>query len=265
MKCAMVKKVLVWVTVAIFSLCLSSLCLAGVDPKSAVGLWLFDIEDNDIVADLSEIGNNAILSGQPEFVEGKFGMALEYDGADDYVEIPNLHEHIKDGFTVTFWINKPDQDLDNRWLFGSYSGWEAGSTSLLIWKDEDPAHGNVTYFCVQGKNGRGCCSYASLGYDSWNHVAATYDKSQVRLYINGTQVASNSFSEEVSNTTGKWYVGYAPGNQIMGMMDEVAVFNVALPVDDIKEIMDDGLEAALGITAVDLSGKLATTWGDIKE
>ena len=51
----------------------------------------------------------------------------------------------------------------------------------------------------------------------------------------------------------------------MGMMDEVAVFNVALPVDDIKEIMDEGLEAALGIIAVDLSGKLATTWGDVKK
>jgi len=250
---------------AMFSLCFASLCLARVDPKTVVSLWLFDVEDNNVVKDLSENGYDGILSGQPEFVEGKFGMALEYDGADDFVEIPNLHEHIKDGFTVTFWINKPDQDVDNRWLFGSYSGWEAGSTSLLIWKDEDPGHGNATYFCVQGKSGRGCCSSQDLGYDSWQHVAATYDKAQVRLYFNGVQASSSAFSEEVSNATGKWYVGYAPGNQIMGIMDEVAVFNVALPVDDIKEIMDEGLEAALGITAVDLSGKLATTWGDVKK
>ncbi|MBN2015631.1 LamG domain-containing protein, partial [Candidatus Dojkabacteria bacterium] len=163
-----------------------------------------------------------------------------------------------------FWINKPDQDLDNRWLFGSYSGWSFGATSFLIWKDEDPAHGNVTYFCVQGKNNHGCCSYQNLEYKKWVHVAATYDKTQVRLYVNGVQAGSSGFSEEVSSTSGKWYIGYNPGNQIMGMIDEVAVFNLALTVDDINEIMNEGLEAALGIISVDLSGKLAATWGSIK-
>jgi hypothetical protein len=259
------KKVLAWMTVAILSLCFASLCSARVDPETVISLWLFDAEDNNVVPDLSGNGYDGILNGKPEFEEGKFGLALVYDGGDDFVEIPNLHENIKDGFTVTFWINKPDQDLDNRWLVGSYSGWEDGATSFLIWKDEDPGHGNATYFCVQGKNDRGCCSSQDLGFDSWHHVAATYDKAQVRLYFDGVQAGSSAFSEEVSVASGKWYVGYAPGNQIMGMMDEVAFFNVALPVDDIKEIMNDGLEAALGITAVDLSGKLVTTWGDIKE
>jgi len=265
MKYILEKKALIWMTVAIFSLCFASLCTARVDPKTVVGLWLFDAEDNNVAVDLSGNGYDGILGGNPEFDEGKFGLALVYDGGDDFVEIPNLHEHIKDGFTVTFWINKPDQDVDNRWLFGSYSGWEGGSTSFLIWKDEDPGHGNATYFCVQGKNDRGCCSSQDLGFDSWQHVAATYDKAQVRLYFNGVQASSSNFSDEVSAATGKWYAGYAPGNQIMGMMDEVAVFNLALPVDDIKEIMNDGLEAALGITAVEFSGKLAATWGDIKE
>jgi hypothetical protein len=265
MKCAKVERVLVWVTVVIFSLCFVGLCSARVDPKSVVGLWLFDVEDNSVVTDLSGNGFDGTLNGNPEFTDGKFGMALEYDGGDDFVEIPDLHENMKDGFTVTFWINKPDQDKDNRWLFGSYSGWNSGSTSLLIWKDEDPGHGNVTHFCVQGKNGRGCCSSQNLGYDSWYHVAATYDKTQVRLYLNGVQDASANFSEEVSASSDKWYIGYDPGNQIMGMIDEVAVFNVALTVDDIKEIMDEGLEAALGITAVEPSGKLTATWGDIKK
>ena len=86
----------------------------------------------------------------------------------------------------------------------------------------------------------------------------------MRLYVNGAQVGSNAFAEEVSNASGKWYVGYAPGHQIMGMIDEVAVFNVALTVDEIEEIMNEGLEKALGITAVFSSGKLATTWGSVK-
>jgi hypothetical protein len=43
----------------------------------------------------------------------------------------------------------------------------------------------------------------------------------------------------------------------------VAIFNVVLSEDDINSIMLNGLENT--ITAVSQSGKLATTWGGIKQ
>jgi len=50
-----------------------------------------------------------------------------------------------------------------------------------------------------------------------------------------------------------------------GIMDEIAVFDVALTEDDIKSIMNNGLAKALGmVAAVDSSGKLTTTWATIK-
>jgi len=263
MKSVEVNKGLVWITVLIFSLSFTSLCLARVDPKDLAGLWLFEDDDDDIVKDLSGIGNDGKINGNPEWADGKFGMAMEYDGMDDSVEVPDLYPYVKDGFTVTFWLYKIGQDLSNRWLFGSYSGWQAGSTSFLIWKDED--NRNNLIFGVQGqKGGRGTCSFSSLSYERWNHIAASYDGSQVRLYVNGNQVSSSGFSEEVSGASSPWFIGYSPGNQIMGMMDDVAIFSSALTINEIKEIMNEGLERALGITAVDFCGKLATKWGDIK-
>jgi hypothetical protein len=149
-------------------------------------------------------------------------------------------------------------------LFGSFSGWAAGSTSFLIWKDED--NRNNLIFGVQGQKGaRGTCSYGALTYEEWNHIAATYDKSQVKLYVNGAQVSSGNFAEDVSSSNASWYIGYSPGHQIQGFMDEAAIFNIALTEDDIKDIMNEGLEKALGITAVDLSGKLTSTWASIKK
>jgi hypothetical protein len=47
-----------------------------------------------------------------------------------------------------------------------------------------------------------------------------------------------------------------------GLIDEVGIFNVALTEDDIKDIMNKGLE---GVTAVSPSGKLTTTWADMKQ
>ncbi len=49
-----------------------------------------------------------------------------------------------------------------------------------------------------------------------------------------------------------------------GVIDEVAIFNVELEEEDIQTIMNDGLERASGLTAVDLSGKLISTWGNVK-
>ncbi len=55
------------------------------------------------------------------------------------------------------------------------------------------------------------------------------------------------------------------GEYYNGLIDEFAIFNVALTEDDIKTIMDKGLARALGIAAVSPSGKLTATWGSIKK
>ena len=46
-----------------------------------------------------------------------------------------------------------------------------------------------------------------------------------------------------------------------GLIDEVAIFNVALTVDEIKRIIKQGLSEVL---AVSPRGKIALTWGRIK-
>jgi hypothetical protein len=43
-------------------------------------------------------------------------------------------------------------------------------------------------------------------------------------------------------------------------MDEVAMFNVSLTENDLAELRDKGITAA-----VSPAGKLASTWGDLKQ
>ena len=49
-----------------------------------------------------------------------------------------------------------------------------------------------------------------------------------------------------------------------GIIDDVAIFNVALSEDDVKDIMDQGVGMAAGILSVSPKGRLASVWGDIK-
>ena len=65
---------------------------AEIDPKTAVGVWLFNETTGDTAHDSSENGNDGILKSEPKWVpDGKFGNALELDGADDYVSVAD-HE-----------------------------------------------------------------------------------------------------------------------------------------------------------------------------
>ena len=49
----------------------------------------FDEGNGEDAFDTSNYGNNGVLNGGPEWVDGRFGKALKFDGVDDYVEIPD--------------------------------------------------------------------------------------------------------------------------------------------------------------------------------
>ena len=80
------------------SLIVLSLMFAGVssaelDPKTVVGMWLFDEGKGDTAVDSSENGNDGELVNGPKWVkDGQFGSALEFDGNESkgHVVVGNL-------------------------------------------------------------------------------------------------------------------------------------------------------------------------------
>jgi hypothetical protein len=114
-------------------------------------------------------------------------------------------------------------------------------------------------------------SYADtlIEANQWYHAVGTYDFSTglAKIYINGEFDKEISFTSDKNFTTipviiGGYGVGAYPFD---GIIDDVGIFNVALTEGDVKDIMNQGLGRALGITAVSPSGKLATTWSEIKK
>ena len=59
-------------------------------------------------------------------------------------------------------------------------------------------------------------------------------------------------------------IGAVNGIPVKGIIDDVALFSVALEEEDIQEIMNNGLQKTLNIIAVESAGKLAVTWGRLK-
>jgi len=87
-----------------------------------------------------------------------------------------------------------------------------------------------------------------------------------KIYIDGEEKSSLSCNKaEINLDTGHLTIGRdddeCPNRFGDGAIDEVAIFNVALSEDEIKEIMTKGLT---GMTAVSPGGKLPVAWGAIK-
>ncbi len=83
----------------------SATCSVGM-----ISYWKFD-EGAGINARDSAGNNDGILKEGPVWTSGKIGGALEFDGADDYVEVPDSSSlNPTEEITVMAWINPTDKN-----------------------------------------------------------------------------------------------------------------------------------------------------------
>jgi hypothetical protein len=86
---------------------------------------------------------------------------------------------------------------------------------------------------------RGVSGTAGVPLDSWTHLAATYDGATLRLYVNGTQVATRAITGAIRASTGALRIG---GNNVWGewfagLIDEVRLYNRALTAAELQADM----------------------------
>jgi hypothetical protein len=108
----------------------------------------------------------------------------------------------------------------------------------------------------------------------WSHVAAaaatTPQGGNMRLFMNGNLTKETPFPAlkglPSDADTQDALIGrtWEDARFFQGMIDEVAIFSVALSEDDINSIATKGLSKAIGITAVFSASKIATAWAAIK-
>jgi len=234
---------------------------AGIDPETIVGIWLFDEGDGDVAMDSSGNGNDGNFMGNPEWVDGKFGGALEFDGASSYVDCGNtesLDIPTGDSVTMCAWVNSN---------VGSIATWQG----IMAKRDADYSYGinlvtNLFQIYTTGGSGIAGFNY-NLPEGEWAFICGIMSDDPTELYVNGELFGTTGSGGGVwSSATNLFRIGasFSNGEILNGIIDEVALFNAVLTADDINNIMTKGLGAATGLTAVEPSDKLATTWAGIK-
>src|SRR5213078_4654919 len=80
----------------------------------------------------------------------------------------------------------------------------------------------------------------ALTANTWAHLAFTYDGATMRLYVNGTQVASRAQTGAIQTSTNPLQIGGDSlyGQYFAGRIDEVRIYNRALSAAQIQNDMN---------------------------
>ena len=257
----------VCVSIIVIGMMSAGISYAKIDPKTLLGMWLFDEDKGDVAEDSSLNDNNGVIK-DAKWVDGKFGTALEFEGGVGGVAIEfDLMDLNKDQSFSAWFKTEFDQNYHalvfHSDMGGGYRFW------MWIYRNGHGAKGKIGLgYRPGGEVGLEINSGIIVNDDAWHHAVAVFDQTakQASLYVDGARRAQTTIAGlEFNETLGRLCVGNkCPGDVLPGAIDEVAVFNAALTEKDVQEIMNEGLEGALGLTAVEPAGKLATIWGAVK-
>ena len=245
------------------SLCFQSLC--AVD-KTLMGVWLFDEGNGDNVKDLSPNKNDGKITNC-KWVDGKFGKALEFNGKDTGVEIPDSDSLAvsDDKISITAWFTQKAGAAE--WATVVCKGPMAGgiTENWAVFTNT-----NLKYICttLTFQGGERWWTISGNGSvaveDKWRHFASTYDGKTLTYYLDGKLVINYPKTGKLLPCKGALTIGYRSndGTRWSGALDEIGVFNKVLSEAEITNIMNNGYA---GFLAVEPIGKLTVTWGDLKK
>lgn len=202
------------------------------DPN-LIGWWKMEEGAFGRVVDWSGHGNDGTIEGDPQWVPGEDGMALDFDGDGDRVTTGKYASELGVGGvaarTITTWMYILSFNGASPYEMG---GGNAGQFSLVARSGYD------TRWRLQHW-------YADTDFDmealnEWIHITHTYDGTADRIYKNGELVVT--FEVDLNTTDdAPFTIGQFRYTQFDGILDDVRLYNKAVTEEEIAQIMRGNL------------------------
>lgn len=244
----------------------------GVSEKDLILYYSFnkDTIKGDEVLDASGNGNDGVIKGNNiDSVKGKVAEGLEFPGAaSDYISVRNhMYEDPVEELTITAWVKASGR--------GMISSWDRSEFFRFAVGDDVGANIGTTFLAFDH-----CCPIhdwfgdTEVADDEWHHVVAWFDGDEKRVYLDGELDGSIAATTKVigaglprfgfigiGSEAGAFDAATGPNWAFNGIMDEYLMFHRALSEKEIEHLS----QGTQNPFEIDPSGKLSTTWGDIKD
>ena len=213
---------------------------AGAASAELVAWWKLDEGAGTTAVDSSENGHDGTLNGDPAWIEGVYGSALQLDGSDDHVmcDLIDIDTTVTGGVTVTAWINKPaggDYKVCSNRQADNAAG---GGFTCSIYND----HMEMDICSDAARNlNRDTDGYA-VPADTWVHLAWVLDDAgdTFNEYHNGVLVDSSAETTSTTVSTAEFRIGGdSPtlGHYLSGMVDDLRIYDHVLTESELADVM----------------------------
>ncbi|MDD5064748.1 MAG: S8 family serine peptidase [Phycisphaerae bacterium] len=195
--------------------------------------WKFDDGSGTNADDSAGNNDGTLINMEPatDWVTGQIVGALDFDGVDDYVDVPSFTVDTNNG-TISLWF-KTSADFS-----GNY-----GSQGYLISQDSK----YVGYLTVEGN---GTVPYKIVGETNtqddyfvtaddaapagvWNHVVVSFYEKVAKTYLNGELIQTEPVTDSSLTLT---RIGGRTSEFFNGQIDDVRFYDKALNVEEIEQI-----------------------------
>ena len=208
-----------------------------------VGYWTMDGSKvnwkTGAVTDSSGRGNTGTITNMATSTGvaiGKIGQALSFDGVDDYVNIGDIAVLEPANVTVSAWIKTSDASKYVQFA-GKYNNIAKTGYKLAIEQTSGKTYlqigiGVATPFSI---------SVNAVTNNLWHYIVGTSDGTNLVLYVDGTQVDTDP-GGAISYSTETFLIGKDSdtATYFPGLIDDVRVYNRALPADEIQKLYNAG-------------------------
>jgi hypothetical protein len=218
------------------------------DPDTGLkGYWGFNGVDvsGTTAYDRSGAGINGVLTNGAAPTIGKIGQAINFDGVDDYINVPSAASTDNmTALTLCAWVNPSASQNE------SYPAVVSKANGTTIFWDLYLTNGASSPF------GFGTSFNNSIWKETdthdvypgeWSHICGVQpgtSPSAFGLYVNGGLIngTSGGTGSRPSDTGEPIEIGFDPvdGFEFVGKMDEVRVYNRALSASEILDLYNKG-------------------------
>ncbi len=209
------------------------------DDPYLVGWWTFDEGSGTVAKDSSGKGNNGTLNGNPQWVTGYSGGALNLDGTDDYVDGGKDPSLDLTAWTIAFWLNVTQNKDYNAFVV---KGLDAAENYEVLGFANGSMHLPIMF-------SGGTRTYVNTAAGlivagEWGHFAYTYSSTTGRrFYKDGSLIYSDAPGGTPQASTDPLTIGNErPMTRFTnGVMDDVRIYNRVLTAGQIKTLSAGGV------------------------
>ena len=204
------------------------------NPNSVAYYKMSDVTD--------QIGGNTLTNSNVNFnTEGKFGFAGAFNGSNSKLTISDSQFLPQGGSSrsISCWIKTTGGSNDGVIGYGN----PANSQAFFIYITNQNKLGIYCYY--DNTNGT-----IAISNNTWNHVVATYDGTNCKLYVNG--VLDFTTAKTLSTGNGEFRIGGVNWNNsaefFPGDIDQIRIYNSALSAENVTALYNEIECPAVAVT-----------------